>query len=210
MKYLMVGRRSGFITRDLIHLSREDVFVNRLIMRWVVVALAMCASSCHAPAELCPGAAPANAGCATDGLRCSYGDSVRPECRPAWTCSGGRFADSSRSCPAPPAGFCPAAPPAKGQCGTDGAVCAYTDATLCVCARCFGQLCQLEPNWLCAPPPSNAGCPAAVPNDGSACAVDGVECVYGEECSGSGATARCADGTWHWVKIACPTAAGAP
>jgi hypothetical protein len=176
----------------------------------VLAALLVWALSCNlerAPAEVCPAQPPVDAGCATSGLRCSYGDAVRPECRAAWTCAGGRFVASSGACPAPPPGFCPAAPPAKGACSSDGAVCAFGDATICVCARCFGQLCTLQPAWLCAPPPPLAGCPAAVPNDGSACSADGVECTYGEECAGSGATARCADGVWRWLKIACPTAA---
>jgi hypothetical protein len=43
-----------------------------------------------------------------------------------------------------------------------------------------------------------------VPNDGSACASEGLECTYGNVCSQSGALARCKGGMWLWdTQIAC-------
>jgi hypothetical protein len=172
--------------------------------------LAIAVGACHGaargtPAEICPVAPSQGASCFTDGLRCTTGDSPRPECRAAWTCRGGSFVDTSVACPAPPEGFCPPAPPGSGACASDGSVCTFADGSLCVCATCFGALCHMSPAWLCAPPPPTAGCPALVPNDGSGCADDGLECTYGEECAGSGATARCTEGSWRWLKTDCPT-----
>jgi hypothetical protein len=81
-------------------------------------------------------------------------------------------------------------------------VCTYLN-TICICAECAG-LCQVPPlHWQCNPPPVMP-CPAAVPNEGSPCTMNGLSCTYGNPCSTSGAQAQCMNGVWAWVAVACP------
>jgi hypothetical protein len=58
--------------------------------------------------------------------------------------------------------------------------------------------------WQCAGPPTTAGCPPVVPNDGTPCSDEGVMCTYGLICSMSGALVSCKNGLWLWnTMIAC-------
>jgi hypothetical protein len=90
-------------------------------------------------------------------------------------------------------------------CPTEGDHCAVGN-TICTCNACLGGPCmQPPPKWSCAGPPTTAGCPTVVPNDGTACAKEGLECVYGNPCLGSGADVFCTKGVWTWnTMIACP------
>jgi hypothetical protein len=155
----------------------------------------------------CPAKAPASGqACSAPDLRCTYGDAVRPECRYEWLCSGGKWTPTQSVCSHYTG--CPGAPPANGVvCSTEAQVCDYQDGTLCLCTSCSAGPCAAPPpKWQCAPPPTTAGCPAIVPNDGSACsAPEGTECRYGNPCGPSGAAVTCTGGAWTWQKnIACP------
>ncbi len=155
----------------------------------------------------CPATEPTTAGasCAgvPDQLRCTYGDSVRPDCRDAWVCSGGLWTTNHSVCVEPPAGVCGAAqPPAETVCPGMGDVCTYGD-DICYCG-CSGGLCAVPYLWQCSGSPTVAGCPPVVPNDGTACSVEGADCVYGAVCSSAGAEVSCTDGRWLWnLEVVC-------
>jgi hypothetical protein len=157
---------------------------------------------------LCPAAEPSGGSCAgvPEGFRCTYGDSVRPECRDDWVCSNGQWVTTKGVCVMPPAGDCNFSAPPTGQiCATEGGVCTL-DTTICICSSCSLGPCMVPPpKWSCAGPPTTPGCPATVPNDGSGCEQEGLMCSYGLICSGSGAQVTCKDGAWLWENaIACP------
>lgn len=158
--------------------------------------------------SLCPVKQPEGGNCdAPDGLRCTYGAQVRPECRREWTCSDGQWATPLSVCLSPPADHCAFTEPPSGECMQEGDVCVVEAATICQCSACFGDgPCMVPPPvWQCSGPPMTSGCPAIVPNDGSACTSEGLECTYGNVCSASGALARCKAGKWLWeTQIACP------
>src|SRR5262249_41252874 len=131
---------------------------------------------------------------------CTYGDSVRPDCRTAWTCSdGGSWFQTQSTCLEPPPGECPGVQPsAQSVCPSQGDVGTY-GGTICLCGACAGGPCMLPPaKWQCAPPPSTAGCPPVVPNGGSACSADGLTCTYGFPCSSTGVQVTCMFGAWQW------------
>ena len=137
---------------------------------------------------------------------CSYGTSVRPECRDLRTCSEGTWTSDQNACVQPPPGFCPAAEPVAGtSCGSGSGddVCVYGD-TLCFCGCNGGILCSGPPyQWQCAPPPSTSGCPAAAPNAGTPCS-GAIQCVYGNACTPDEAVATCTAGIWQWnTGLAC-------
>jgi hypothetical protein len=154
----------------------------------------------------CPPSAPLAEGdvCSLpEGFRCTYGDSVRPECRTAWTCNGAWTATSG-PCDEPPPGVCGSSQPGpQDMCAATNAVCVYGDS-LCLCGCGAGVLCTTPFNWFCTAPPTTPGCPEVVPNDGTLCAVPGVQCSYGDVCTPSGAMVSCTNGLWLWnTMIAC-------
>lgn len=153
----------------------------------------------------CPAQPPSGGVCTKDGLQCSYGTSIDPECRALWSCSGGSWAGTGAMCPQPPPSICGNAPPMDGTvCATNGDVCTYAPGTICVCTNCLGGPCQAgAPKWHCAPPPTTAGCPTIAPNVGTACDAEGLACTYGNPCSGSGAHAVCKSGAWVWDQVVC-------
>jgi hypothetical protein len=151
----------------------------------------------------CPLAVPPlGASCAgvPDQFRCTYGDSVRPDCRNVRICSGGGWTTANVGCAMPPPGACPASEPSPGMpcTGTVGQdfVCTYGDA-ICGCG-CGGGFCGVPFTWQCTDPPITPGCPATVPNDGTACSAATLECVYGDPCSPAGAIVDCTNGLWKW------------
>ena len=158
--------------------------------------------------SLCPLKEPQGGSCdAPDGLRCTYGAQVRPECRHEWLCNNSHWVTTKSVCLSPPADHCAFTEPPSGECTQEGDVCVVGAATICQCSSCFGGgACMAPPpKWQCSGPPPTSGCPAVVPNDGSACTSEGLECTYGNVCSLSGALTRCKDGMWLWeTQIACP------
>jgi hypothetical protein len=140
------------------------------------------------------------------GLRCTYGTSVRAECRDVWICNGGIWSTTKGVCPMPPPADCGSAQPSPGTvCPTMGDVCTYGD-TICICNQCPDGLCMAPPvKWSCAGPPSTPGCPPVVPNDGTACSTNGLTCAYGFPCGQAGIQVECTGGTWVWdTMMACP------
>ncbi len=155
----------------------------------------------------CPATEPQGGSCsAPDGFRCTFGSSVRPECRNEWLCSHGEWLSTKGQCFDPPEQDCAfSKPPTGSVCPAEGDVCPLGDDTICICSSCAGGPCMAPPaKWQCAPPPSTAGCPKVVPNDGTACSQNGLSCTYGFICSGSGAMVECKGGLWKWQQdIAC-------
>ena len=180
-------------------------------------ALALCLVACGSGADSahdgpisggCPTAEPSpNAPCSPVGIACTYGTSVRPECRSFWLCMANGFAQFSQACDAPPSGLCPSSPASlSGDCANPGAICAFDDGTLCSCSQCHGGPCHTTATWGCVPPPSTAGCTPIAPNEGTACTPESLECDYGDPCFGSGAKAKCSGGVWRWLTPVCPLA----
>jgi hypothetical protein len=190
-------------------------------MRWIgLPALALFGAACGSTvigpgaggsgshAGPCPASEPSlHTSCTAEGFRCTYGASARPECHHAWVCSVGQWQMKNGSCLSPPADHCAFQSPPSGDCLQQGDVCIVGDATLCQCTSCAGGPCMAPPaQWLCDAPPATAGCPAKVPNDGTACDQEGLACAYGHACSLSGAQVTCKDGNWRWdAPTPCPT-----
>jgi hypothetical protein len=157
----------------------------------------------------CPATLPSGS-CAgvTDGLECSYGDSVRPECRTTVSCDKGGWStvDPTGPC-SPPPSDCPATQPQNqvDLCTTMGDVCTYAD-TICVCDACALGPCMVPPvRWQCANVSGPPACPSVIPNAGTACGTDGLSCTYGLLCAGSGRSVKCTGGAWQWeLLIICP------
>ncbi|APR83908.1 Hypothetical protein A7982_09257 [Minicystis rosea] len=146
----------------------------------------------------CPPAEPSGLAClgVPSGFRCTYGDSVRPDCRREWFCTDGKWVTAKNLCLEPPAGACVPAEPAQSTlCEDEGAACTYGN-DFCVCSSCTGGPCMQNAVWTCFKPPS--GCPAIVPNDGTVCQTPGATCTYGSPCSAFGAKAVCENGLWKW------------
>jgi hypothetical protein len=152
----------------------------------------------------CPASAPTVTSCAgvPDQLRCTYGSSVRPDCRDVWQCLNGEWLTQNGGCSEPPPGECGTTqPPPQTVCANMGDVCTYGD-TICFC-DCGGGLCASPVDWLCSSPPPSP-CPPIAPNDGTACAAEGAQCNYGSPCTPSGAVVNCTNGRWVWnLMIAC-------
>jgi hypothetical protein len=150
----------------------------------------------------CPPSAPTTNSCAgvPNGFRCTYGDSVRPDCRVEWSCLGGQWLTQNGSCGQGP---CAGSEPATGTvCTNMGDVCVYGDS-ICECG-CGGGFCGMPVDWQCSGPPTTPGCPAVVPNDGTPCSANGLQCTYGNVCMQSSAMVSCKNGLWLWnTMIAC-------
>jgi hypothetical protein len=83
-----------------------------------------------------------------------------------------------------------------------GEGCTYGNS-FCYCG-CGGGPCGLPFQWQCADPPTTPGCPAIVPNDGTPCSSQGLQCTYGNVCTSAGALVNCINGLWTWdTAIAC-------
>jgi hypothetical protein len=156
----------------------------------------------------CPAAEPTGGSCAglQDGLECTYGSSVRPECRDQWTCASGQWEEAGTACAMTTT--CGTTEPTAGSVcqpsGAGGDVCTYGN-TICICDACTGGLCTSGPiMWLCVLPPATPGCPAVAPNEGAPCTSNGLECTYGKLCSISGVETQCTNGVWTWPPVACP------
>jgi hypothetical protein len=157
----------------------------------------------HEPSE--------GASCRTNISICSFGDSLRPDCRSLWTCSsvadGGSVWHNLRSgCSQPPDGYCPGPQPPVSTCTLAsvpaGSVCQYPGNVLC---RCSAQRPDYTAyNWACYGPPSTNGCADVAPNLGTPCSVQGTQCVYADPCAG-GIGVYCRAGIWVNGFITCPT-----
>ncbi len=157
-------------------------------------------------ADPCPVTAPAaGASCAgvPDQVECTYGSSVRADCRDAWICEGGSWTSTSEGCTQPAPGECPTSEPVSGSvCGTTAVNCVYND-DVCFCGCPGGPACMVPFDWQCAAPPTTPGCPPIVPNEGTPCSAEGLECDYGLSCTATGANVTCTDGLWTWERLIC-------
>ncbi len=151
----------------------------------------------------CPEIAPTpGSNCPIYGLYCTYGDSVRVDCRKGFGCSSHYQWNAGRECKEPPADYCPPNP-GQGSClvrypggGDRFGTCAYPDGTMCVCEPCPNKLCQNGPGWECVAPPTTNGCPRIIPNVGTPCQQQGLTCSYGVPCRDGRGLVICRSGTW--------------
>jgi hypothetical protein len=155
-------------------------------------------STSTGPCPLSPPTGSTSCAGVPDQFECTYGDSVRPDCRTAWICSNGTWTSTTSACAEPPPSVCGSSePPAGTVCTNMGDVCTYGDS-ICFCGCGGGVLCAAPVEWQCNGPPTTPGCPAIAPNDGTACAEDGVQCTYGESCTPTNAVVACTNGLWLW------------
>jgi hypothetical protein len=144
-------------------------------------------------------------------IHCTWGSDPRPECRTKATCrdvGGWQVTESDDVVCAEPAlpPSCPANRPNDGTVCSDEGPCWYPDGPSCFCSPCVNgseyPLCQPidPPEWACRVPP--AGCPATLPQAGSACDQEGLSC--GPDCEIS---ITCEDGIWRWATGMCPICA---
>lgn len=169
----------------------------------------------------CPAAPPADGSACTQpssssGIQpqiaqCSWGDDPRSECRTSALCQASRtwaVTTPAASCSTPPLpAACPAlASGAIGPCSDATLSCYYGDGTHCACSDCNSgaeyPICQPidPPAWACQAPAM--GCPASLPQAGSACSVEGQAC--GPSCV---LAITCENGVWTWRRGQCPICA---
>ena len=146
----------------------------------------------------CPDTQPSSGPCDSDGLRCQYGDDPRMECRPIATCTDDGWSVEEPACEDPPEAECPPTrEDASGEvCDTMDAYCTYDQGLDCHCTNCVEhpvEMCGGDPTWRCEAPNADESCPAAMPNLGKGCDVEGTKCEY--EC-GAGGARTCTDGVW--------------
>jgi hypothetical protein len=148
----------------------------------------------------CPPAEPSAGAPCTGSIACTYGEEVIPACRPRWKCKAGAWIEAPvASCPMD---MCPATEPAGGSpCGKEYDTCGYAvDGAICKCLTCFpfGGCDAGPPTWQCFAP-TKKGCPTICPNQGTACADEGLEC----DCEACGTAAICKMGIWQWEPLSC-------
>jgi hypothetical protein len=144
---------------------------------------------------------------------CSYGQSVRPDCRDRWTCRGGTWTRVGSCVDAAP-GYCPAQQPMEASACTpiinpeQRAGCEYSGNTFCECpCPTSGPNigCAPSEQWMCYGPSSAVDCPSLIPNLGTACTVQGTQCIYGDPCNFGGAVVICVQSVWRTGDASCPT-----
>jgi len=170
------------------------------------------------PGVRCPMAEPQEGAPCPGRLDCTYGDSLRPDCRRMFVCQDGSRGEttptvwSSRpSCRPPPPDFCPINPPASERCvpiadPNERAPCEYPPDVVCSCPCHLSPSapgCDLNQKWKCYDPPAEPGCPPSVPNLGSSC-TQGIRCEYGDPCEGWGMVTFCRGGLWEVGAASCP------
>jgi len=152
----------------------------------------------------CPASPPTGTSCAgvPDQFQCTYGESVRPDCRTSSICDNGTWETAGGECIGP-ADCGSVEPGSQTVCTNMGDVCTYSES-ICYCGCGGGPACVSPIDWKCAAPPTTPGCPAIAPNDGTPCTAAGVECTYGTPCTPSNAVVSCTNGLWLWNRmIAC-------
>lgn len=167
--------------------------------------------------DTCPSAPPVNgSSCSENGIACTYGDSLRLDCRTQAECFDNEWSvyDGS-SCVQPPQATCPASPPDEGSAcesidsqgnlstGDSAISCIYDTNTFCVCRECPDGFCDDGPGWECLPPPADDRCPSVSPNLGETCDVAGLSCEYGDPCLDDGSSRFCRNGYWHQGSFSC-------
>jgi hypothetical protein len=160
----------------------------------------------------CPDVEPGDGtSCTLDGGVCSYGSSARPDCRDLLSCESGTWQSDRAGCPTLPSGYCPQQQPTPSACTAiaDPSMrgdCAYEGGVLCACpcvAAPGTSTCEPS-SWVCYGPPTAPGCPSSVPNRGTACSVQGANCVYGNPCDVDGIVLYCRAGVWDLGDAQCP------
>lgn len=181
--------------------------MNALRLSILALSLLACGGSTTLPGAnaggdsgaLCGATPPSDgASCAREGLVCEYGSDPRRSCRTTATCTGGRFSLAVAGCPPPPLDTCPATrEAAAGQrCAVRDAYCTYGELS-CHCTDCPRNVPLCGPmsvlRWDCDVPSTLPNCPAAMPQQGAACAPEGTVCRY--SCGPSNGR-TCTGGVW--------------
>lgn len=147
-----------------------------------------------------------------DRAHCTWGDDPRPDCRVMALCGDDGtwivLSPNAQACSTSPLpAACTTPPPAAGATCDDVTLsCWYPDGERCWCSNCQGgtpyPICQRidPPQWACASPPP--GCPASIPQAGSACTSPGLSC--GPSCE---LQVVCSAGVWVWRHGNCPVCA---
>lgn len=147
--------------------------------------------------------------CEHEGLTCSYGDASDLYCRSAFQCVSKAWVIPEPKvvfdgvCEAPPPTWCPSEQMAGEQCDVIGATnpsCEYGEGPELV--RCYCQAFSSGTSvgaWFCYGPPADTRCPAEVPQLGSSCSAQGVECTYAPlDCTRHPhSSVFCFDGQWE-------------
>lgn len=166
------------------------------------------------PPPECPQSEPSDGGaCDAAGLKCSYGEGARVDCRRNFECNGSTWVAKelfagSDSCREPPEEQCTEEMPANGDpCEIGSPWPCEHGSTLCYCPSVFEcgpdgiVTCPAGANhWNCVPPPADLDCPELPPNVGDGCATQGKECLYGDKCSRTtGRLMFCRNGAWEFA-----------
>jgi len=156
------------------------------------------------PDQSCPVLTPTSGAPCANGLSCSFGKDIRPNCRPQASCVQGGWALKDAGCKQIHA--CSGDVAAGGLCdATTAGSCVFGGTQFCICSQCVGNLCGTNATWHCASSSGDAGCPKIAPNLGEACATQ-MKCQYGG-CGlpQSGPISATCDGkTWSWEGVVCP------
>ena len=170
------------------------------------------------PRLACPATEPQEGALCDGRLDCTYGDSLRPDCRQMFVCQDERAGETApavwllrRPCISVPPGVCPPDAPPPTACTpiadpNQRVPCEYPDHVLCICPCTPSPTTPgcAEQKWTCYTGPKEPECPTIVPNLGTACSVQGTRCVYGDRCTPWGRTTFCREGRWELGPAVCP------
>ena len=174
-------------------------------------AMVIDVSNDGAGSAMCPASEPNQGDPCALGINCSYGSSVRPDCRHRWSCLAGGWNAISLTCPQAPVGYCPAQQPMASSCvpmtnPNERAGCEYPGNVYCQCTcpnSGANAGCAPMEQWVCYGPPTTPGCPPVVPNLGTVCTVQGTQCAYGDPCNVGGLAVYCEAGIWQIGQANC-------
>jgi len=166
------------------------------------------------PSPTCPPSQPAEgSACTSDGLSCSYGESVTGYCRNYLSCVGDRWKTPDNRqdvCVMQPAGFCPPLPTQGAACEVGDVdvfvACEYAAGVACYCLGNPVGITGAPGSWECYGPPRNAACPELLPNLGDGCSENGQVCHYGiqqQGCLAPYADVSCYRGAWEASQALC-------
>jgi hypothetical protein len=153
-------------------------------------------STSTGPCPLSPPTGSTSCAGVPDQLRCTYGDSVLPDCRTPWLCINGSWETTGTGC-SEPTDCGNSEPGPQTVCANMADECTY-GASICYCGCGGGPICPPPMVWECVGPPTTPGCPSVVPNDGTPCDAAGAQCTYGESCTSTYAVVACTNGLWLW------------
>jgi hypothetical protein len=142
--------------------------------------------------------------CDEVGLSCRCPHDLPPECQPIATCNGVEWEIAYPECDPPDPTPCPATidDAHLQRCNTLELTCAYESQVTCQCFHPSGVgrtgewSCGLELLiWYCGEFDRDSACPKGIPEIGSPCDSEGLECGWA---CGNHLAHECHDGQWAW------------